>query len=120
MSQTFLSTIKQLVLPAEFKTKNTEPKSYEDDNLEEMRILRSGSFGDVRLFYDKKLNKQVVGKFFRCPGQYQKINGQFTAARREAQILARCEHRNIIRVLGSSAWDESTFMILFEYAPCGD
>ena len=101
-------------------SQTTELKAYNNENLQEMRTLGCGSYGDVKLFYDKQLNRQVVGKFFQCTGQKQKIDHQFAAARREAQILARCEHTNIIRVLGSSAWDGSTFVIFFEHAPCGD
>ena len=119
-SQTFFSTLKQFVSLAELQNKVTQLETYQYEYLQEIRILGSGSYGDVKLFYDKNLKKQVVGKFFRCSGQKETVENRITDARREAAVLARCEHRNIIRILGAEEWYESTFGIFLEYAPCGD
>ena len=53
-------------------------------------------------------------------GLQTKINEQFVAAEREAEILAQFQHKNIIHILGVVYWDEVNFGMIMEYVPCGD
>ena len=101
----------------------TELKKYDRKSLlneESLKKVGSGSSGTAKLFYDKKMKDYVVGKFFSSSGQQSKIDEQFVAAEREAAILAQFQHKNIVRILGVVYWDEVTFVIIMEYAPCKD
>ena len=100
----------------------TEFKTYNLDNLKETYQYNwgSGSYGDVKCFFDIELKKKVVGKIFPSSGNQKKITTQFALARREAKIHAQFKHKNIISVLGAEAWNESSFAIFLEFAPCGD
>ena len=42
------------------------------------------------------------------------------AATKEANILARLNHKNIVRVLGTAIMEENCFVIVLEYVPCGN
>ena len=79
-----------------------------------------GSYGDVKLLYDKKRQKYVVGKIFYSSGEMRKVNQDFDNARREAKILAQLEHKNIVAVLGATMWDKRSFIIILEYTPNGN
>ena len=97
---------------------NKELKQYDSSVLEEVRYLASGSYAKAILFRDKERHEYVVGKFFQCSGEPAKVE-----AKREAKILALCNHENIIRIVGEAAWSESEqdhFGLILEYAPCGN
>ena len=86
-----------------------ELKEYNRDDLEEVEKneFAVGSYGDVKLLYDKKRQKYVVGKIFYSSGEMRKVNQDFDNARREAKILAQLEHKNIVAVLGATLWDNA-------------
>ena len=99
----------------------TELKEYNRDDLEEAEYeFAVGSYGDVKLLYDKKLNTFVVGKIFQSGGEMRKVNQDFANAKREAKILTQFEHKNIVAVLGATLWDKRSFTIILEYAPNGN
>ena len=93
---------------------------YKSNNLELVEKLDSGSYGEVRLFKDKQFKQYVVGKLFLVGGNRKIIKKQVAGAKREAEILARLEHKNIVRVLGIVANKDKNFEMILEYAPCGD
>ena len=97
-------------------------KDYNRDDLKEVQKneFAVGSYGDVKLLYDKKLKKYVVGKIFQSSGEMRKVNQDFSNARREARILAQFQHKNIVAVLGATMWDKRSFTIILEYAPNGN
>ena len=90
------------------------------NNLNEIKILGSGSYGSVKLFYDQESNQQVVGKLLVATGDQQHIENELANAEREAKLLARLSHENIIKVLGFVHWDDHSVMTIMEYAPCKD
>ena len=87
-------------------------RKFQQKNLEVLEFLANGSYANVKLIYDAELDKKVVGKFIN-----NKEN--FDNAKREANILAQFNHRNIIMVLGELNWNE-TYVIILEYAPFGN
>ena len=97
-----------------------EPYEYNRDDLEEVEEFAVGSYGDVRLLYDKKIDKYVVGKIFQSSGEIKKVKQDFANAKREAKILAQFEHKNIIGVLGATMWDKRSFAIILEHVPNGN
>ena len=68
-----------------------ELKNYNRNDFEEVEKneFAVGSYGDVKLLYDKKRQKYVVGKTFYSSGEMRKVNQDFDNARREAKILAQ-------------------------------
>ena len=100
--------------------KQYELRAYDSSNLELVKVLGSGSYGTVRLFKDKQSKEYVVGKLFLVGGNRKIIKKRLAGAKREAKILARLEHKNIVRVLGTVANGDPNFEIILEYAPCGD
>ena len=99
---------------------HSQLNKYNHSNLTEIKILRSGSYGSVKLFYDQESNQGVVGKLFVATGDQQHIENELANAEREAKFLARLSHENIIKVLGFVHWDDHSVMIIMEYAPCKD
>jgi len=96
---------------------------YDRSKLTRVKDIGSGSSGSVKLIYSEETKEYVVGKFFLCSGLQSKIKTQNKEAEREAKILAQLEHKNIVRVLGVTRWelfDKDVFVIILEYAPCGD
>ena len=99
----------------------TELKDYNRDDLEEAEHeFAVGSYGDVKLLYDKKLNTFVVGKTFYSSGEMRKVHQDFANAKREAKILTQFEHKSIVAVLGATMWDKRSFTIILEYVPNGN
>ena len=82
--------------------------------------LGRGSYGEVKLLYLKQTKEHVVGKFFFGCGSKCVIKKQIADAEREAEILARIEHTNIVRVFGITTSDDCRFGIILEFVPCGD
>ena len=68
-------------------------KTFQHQNLEILKFLANGNYGDVSLIYDREMDRKVVGNFI---GNKQ----HFSNANREANILAQFNHPNIINVLG--------------------
>ena len=98
-----------------------ELKNYTRDDLEEAEHeFAVGSYGDVKLLYDKKIDKYVVGKTFYSSGEMRKVHQDFANAKREAKILAQFEHKNIVAVLGATMWDKRSSTIILEYVPNGN
>ena len=97
-------------------------KRYESNCLEDICQLSwcgVENFGYIKLLYHKTLKQYVVGKFFSASGNQKTIEKRYAEAEREAEILARLKHKNIVCTLGT-VWDESRFGILLEYLPCGN
>ena len=89
-------------------------------NLQEIKTLGNGSFGKVKLLYDKFQKQIVVGKFFQTSGEQKKIQDQFHDALREANVLAQLKHKNIVRVLGAAQRSKRDLVIILEYATNGN
>ena len=100
--------------------KQYELRAYDLSNLEPVKVLGSGSYGTVRLLKDKQSKEYVVGKLFLVGGNRKIIKKRLAGAKRETKILARLEHENIVRVLGTVANGDPNFEMILEYAPCGD
>ena len=83
-------------------------------------MLGSGNYTNVKKLFLKKSKQYVVGKFFLASGSQQTVEKNFKTAEKEAQILAKVKHKNIIRIMGISTVDENQFVIILELAPCGD
>ena len=99
---------------------HTQLNKYNRSNLDEIERLGSGSFGSVKLFYDQESEERIVGKLFVSTGEQNHIDNDLANAEREAKLLAQFSHINIIKVLGALQWDDYSFMIIMEYAPCKD
>ena len=97
-------------------------EKYSPSSLKKIKDLDRGSYGLVRLFYHKKSKKYVVGKVFDGINVNDEngIKNQFRKGEREAKILSKLKHENIVRVLGISIKEGHSFTILLEYAPCGN
>ena len=93
-------------------------KEYDYKSFEKKEILGCGSYGRVELLYHEKL-KLVVGKFFTSTGDPQKIKRDQANAKKEAQILDRIQHENIVRFHGFLT-NSNCFVIILEYIPCGN
>jgi len=94
-------------------------KKYDNSNLMKIQNLGSGSYGTVQLLFHKELNKLVVGKYFSSGGDQCTIDKVLTNAEREAQILARMKHENIVNIIGTTSRDNS-FGIILEFVCCGN
>ena len=90
-----------------------------NDNSQQLNWCGTKSYDFIKLFYHKKLNQYVVGKFFSANGNRYVIEKRFADAEREAKILARLKHPNIMHIIGT-IWTENQFGILLECLPCGN
>ena len=97
-------------------------QNYHSSNFEivDGSMLGSGNYANVRKLFLKKSKQYVVGKFFLASGSQQTVEKIFKTAEKEAQILAKIKHKNIIQIMGISTVDENQFVIILELAPCGD
>ena len=100
--------------------KHTKLKTCDPNSLDFIKKLGNGTYGTVHLYYHKNQKKFVVGKLFLIGGNQKTIEKRFFEAQREAKILARIKHENIISHLGTITKKNGTFGIILEYAPCGD
>ena len=100
--------------------KQRELYVYDSNNLEPVKELGKGSYGEVRLFKDKQFKQYVVGKLITIGGNRKMIKKRLADAKREAKILARLKHKNIVRVFGIVANKDKNFEMILEYAPFGD
>ena len=100
----------------------TELNDYDRENLEEVEEneFAVGSYGDVKLCFDKIIKKYVVAKIFQLSGEMRKIKNDFANAKREAKILAKLKHKHIVAILGTTMWDKRSFAIILEYASNGN
>ena len=89
-------------------------------SLMEIKELGKVSFAEAHLFYHKQLKQYVVGKKFRVVGSQDSIERQFRDAEREAKILCRMNHKNIVSVLGTFESKDIGFTIVMEYVSCSD
>jgi hypothetical protein len=77
------------------------------------KFLGKGNFGEVRLGIDKKTNKQVAIKIVeKSKRDLKEIN----AVRREAEILIKCKHPNIIKYIDLFESKDRIYLILEYYA----
>ena len=97
-----------------------QPNKFNSSDLEEIKDLGKGSFAFARLFHNKKSKQYVVGKIFSFSGTQENMKKQLIEARKEAEILSKIKHKNIIRTLGTSESKNRSFTIYLEYARCGD
>ena len=95
-------------------------KKFNPSSLKKIRNLGTGSYGHVRLFYYKEREQHVVGKVFLFHGDQESIQKLCADAKREAKILSRLKHENIVRVLGTLEQHDFSVTIVLEYAPCGN
>ena len=94
-------------------------KKFNHSSLVEKQILGSGSYGAVQLLFHKELKKLVVGKYFNTGGDQRTIEKELANAEREAQILARINHENIVQFIGITS-RENSFGIILEFITCGN
>ena len=87
---------------------------------EKKECLGSGSYSRVQLLCHKKTKQLVVAKLFLICGSQEIINTRLADAEREAKILGRIKHKNIVRVLGTTVREDNDFVIFLEYVACGD
>ena len=90
-----------------------------NENSQQLNWCGTKSYGYIKLYYHKKLDQHVVGKFFSANGNRYVIEKRFADAEREAKILARLKHPNIVHIIGT-IWTENQFGILLECLPCGN
>jgi len=92
-------------------------EEYDPNRLKVIKELGKGSFGHVELLYHEDLKKYLVRKLFLIVGNKKAMNKRLIEARKEAKILARIKHDNIIRVFGTTRRENGNFGIVLEYAP---
>ena len=102
------------------KKRNAMLVKYNASSFEEIKEIGDGNFAVARLFYHKQLKQYVVGKSFKVVGYEKGKRRQFLDAEREAKILCRMNHKNIVSVLGTFESKDIGFTIVLEYASCGD
>jgi len=94
-------------------------KKYDNNSLVKLQDLGNGSYGAIQLLFHKELNKPVVGKYFETGGDQNAIKKALNNAKREANILARIKHKNIVHLIGITSRDNS-FGIILEFVCCGN
>ena len=98
----------------------TALKQYDPSNYETMNWkLGSGTHGKVKLLWLKETKQYAVGKFFSTVGNQEVVEKRLSDAEKEAQILARFEHPNIVQAFGITTL-ENQFGIILELVPYGD
>ena len=95
-----------------------ELKHYDSNTLTEVAKLGKGRYKRVQLWHDTNNNKFVVAKLYFLDGGQNRIKKCSDEAKKEADILARLNHQNIVQVLGICEDDD--FAMILEFAPCGD
>ena len=92
----------------------------EDCSLEVVKDLGRGSYGLVRLMYVRQGKQFVVEKEFLFVGNQEAIEKQYKEALREAKMLRRIKHKNIVSVFGTRKTENASIGIIMEYALFGD
>ena len=97
-----------------------ELRDYNPDSLKVVKDLGKGSDGLIRVLDVRQLKQFVVEKEFPLVGNQAAIDKQNKEAQREAKMLLRIKHQNIVSVLGTTLRKNTSIRIIMEYAPCGD
>ena len=98
----------------------SEIENYQFCSFKQIKDLGSGSFARVKLLYHLKHKKKVVGKIFSIGGAETTQKKQICVAKREAEIHGRLKHKNIVKILGTTLWENRVFTLILEYVPNGD
>jgi len=98
----------------------TNLPKYDFRCLEQIKDLGSGSYGVVKLLYQKESKKVIVGKLLSMSGTTKLQKKQISDAEKEAKLHARLQHKNIVQILGTTVLEDRKFGIILEYIPCGD
>ena len=77
-------------------------------------LLGNGTFAFVRICKIRESEQFVAVKCFAITGDHKKVSN----AEKEAKILAKINHDNILRVIGTTKW-HNYFGIVTELLPCG-
>jgi len=72
------------------------------------------------LLHNNDIHEDVVIKIFQGGGTEKIRKKRIDDAEREANILAQINHKNIVKVIGTTLWENYYFAIILEYVPCGD
>lgn len=97
--------------------------SYNDDTFNKLedfevgRALGKGKFGNVYLVREKR-SKYILALKVLSKAQLIKYNVQHQL-RREIEIQANLQHKNILKLYGYF-WDETRVFLILEYAPRGE
>jgi serine/threonine protein kinase len=82
--------------------------------------VRRGGFGEVLFCQDMRTGQKVALKIARRPDeslqQTRTVEGVWRSVRREAEVLAVIEHKNIVRLLDQGEWESRPYIVL-EYLP---
>jgi len=97
-----------------------ELKEYNPSDLETVRTVGRGSYGQVDLLYDKKSKELVAKKVFSPTGNQEIIKEGIIEAQREIKLLTKLRHKHIVRILGIVEEKDKNIAIILEYAAGGD
>ena len=94
-------------------------KTYEYTSFKKVSELGCGSYGSVDLLLHLESKTLMAEKFFLLDGDQRTNKKKRDYAEKEAQILAKINHPNIVNFYGITFHD-NCFGIIMEFIPCGN